>query len=187
LGDVATYYTRPMSNGWSSLRDIELAADGNVEFDYSIPLAEFGRLAPQLASVAGQARTRARFARELGFPVVDLEVNTDLLLTCQRCLRGMPWPVATRARVALVEDLASADGLPEGLESIVVEGGRTSMRELAEEELLLALPLVALHENLGECRAAGVETQQAAAGDSAETDRTQKPFAQLAELLKRGR
>ena len=60
--------------------------------------------------------------------------------------------------------------------------GRISIGELVEEELLLTLPIVPLHE---EATLVTSLHRCAARGDAAREPETQKPFAQLAELLKR--
>jgi len=168
-----------MPQGWSRPHDVDLLADGRQSFDLSIPIREFPRLHEQLAEETGSVHVTADFARELGFPVADVAVEADLTLTCQRCLGPLRWPVDSRTRVVLVPDLASADRAPEGLDPVVVEEGRTSVRDLAEEELLLALPLVAMHASRAECGAVAMEPPVAAAEES------NKPFAQLGELLKR--
>jgi uncharacterized protein len=172
-----------MPQGWSRPHDVDLLADGRQSFDLSIPLSEFPRLREQLAEESGSVHVTADFARELGFPVADVAVQADLTLTCQRCLGPLRWPVDSRTRVVLVPDLASADRAPEGLDPVVVEEGRTSVAELAEEELLLALPLVAMHA-IGavgtECGAVAMEPPV-----PARSEESNKPFAQLGELLKR--
>jgi uncharacterized protein len=169
-----------MPQGWSRPHDVDLLADGRQSFDVSIPFAELARLGEQLADKSGAVHVVARFWRELGFPVADVAVAADLTLTCQRCLGPMRWPIDSRTRVVLVPDLASADRAPEGLDPVVIEEGRTSVRDLAEEELLLALPLVAMHARPAECgNAAAVGKLEVEAEDS------NKPFAQLGELLKR--
>jgi uncharacterized protein len=169
-----------MSEGWSRPHDVDLLADGRRSFDLSVPIREFPRLREQLAEDAGTVHLTADFARELGFPVADVAVDGELSLTCQRCLAVMRWPVDSRTRVALVPDLASADRAPEGLDPVVIEERRVSLRDLAEEELLLALPLIAMHERPAQCGATAAGSSRD--GDVAESN---KPFAQLGELLKR--
>jgi uncharacterized protein len=89
------------------------------------------------------------------------------------------------SRIALVSDYDAADRVPEGLEVFLVEGDSVSVRDLVDEEVLLALPYVARHDDDSEC--AGREMQDPGhedGPDEAPAD-VQKPFAQLGELLKR--
>ena len=60
---------------------------------------------------------------------------------------------------------------------VLAPEGRIALRDLVEEELLLAVPLVPRHENEADCGRTA----------STEADVTQTPFAGLGELLKRGR
>jgi len=179
-----TYHTRPMSEDWSKLRDIDLLADGHASFEFVIPLAEFPRLTPQLSRPEGVARGVVRFAREGGVPVAHVKVNAPVVLTCQRCLGPIDLPVDCEGPVAMVADGASADAAPAGLETILAPERRLSVRDLVEEELLLALPIVALHEP-GRC-ARGATIGSAPPPEPATADR-HRPFEQLGELLKRDR
>ncbi len=165
-----------MPDGWSRPLDAEQLADRRAAIDFSIRLGELPRLASQLARDEGTALGAAAFGRERGFAVVELTVEARVPLTCQRCLRPMVWPVSSRARIAIVADAAAAESVPPELEAVVAPGGRVSVGELVEEELLLGLPIVALHADEADCGSRF--------GDEAEEE-TQKPFAGLAELLKR--
>lgn len=166
-----------MPDGWSRAYDAEHLADRRTDIDFAIPLGELPRLAPQLARPDSVARGTASFGRERSLAVVDLTVEAVVPLTCQRCLAPMSWPVASRTRVAIVADAAAADRVAPEFETVIAPGGRISVRELVEEELLLGLPVVALHAQGESCGAR-------VGGDPGEE--TQKPFAGLAELLKRG-
>jgi uncharacterized metal-binding protein YceD (DUF177 family) len=91
----------------------------------------------------------------------------------------MQLPIDAVARVALIAAESEAGRVPADLEPVLAEGGRISIGELVTEELLLTLPIVPLHESGGECPSApaGAATQ--------ERGETHRPFARLAELLKR--
>ncbi len=228
-----TYYTRPMPADWSRPVDVDRLADAGEVREFDVDLAEFPRLEDQLARRGARARGSLSVARERGVPVVEVAVEADIPLVCQRCLGVVEWPVESTARVAIVTDLAAADRLDAELEPFIAADGRLVLRDLAEEQLLLALPLVPRHDDDAQCEAAGVvalvdaaglvdavvavdaasqaepaarprrtagETAQAGAtprergredhdGGSAEADApvTQKPFAELGELLKRSR
>ena len=65
---------------------------------------------------------------------------------------------------------------------MLAPGGRITVGELVEEELLLALPIVPLHAEASDCV---VAQDVPAVKVEAPEQTTQKPFAQLDELLKR--
>ena len=62
--------------------------------------------------------------REQRVPVVDVEVETRLPLVCQRCLGVVEVPVDSRARVAVVADLAAADALGAELDPFIAADGK---------------------------------------------------------------
>jgi uncharacterized metal-binding protein YceD (DUF177 family) len=72
------------------------------------------------------------------------------------------------------------------MEVFLVEADSVSVRDLVDEEVMLALPHVPRHDEGSECAGRSVELpgQEADAEDAAATQ-VQKPFAQLGELLKR--
>ena len=83
-----------------------------------------------------------------------------------------------QGRAALVATPAEAERVPDTLETVLAPEYRISIRDLVEEELLLALPLVPRHEDDWLCR-------RHAPRHSPRTEKTQRPFGQLSELLKR--
>ncbi len=165
-----------MPDGWSRPLDAGQLADRRTDIEFSIPLCELPRLARELVQDDGSARGTASFVREQGLAIVDLVVEARPRLICQRCMRPMSWPVASRTRVAIVGDAPHADRVAPEFETVIAPGGRITVGELVEEELLLGLPIVPLHADEKAC---GV------AVDDEPDEETQKPFAGLAELLKR--
>jgi uncharacterized protein len=184
LRGVDTYHTRPMSQAWSKLHDVDLLADGRAAFDFDIPLAEFPRLRLQLGAADGRARGTVRFGREVGNAVADLEFAADVPLVCQRCMGPFRRQVEAHGRVALLADERAADKVPEERETMFVEGNRVRLLDVVEEELLLSLPIVPLHESEDECSPGEQESFEPAAHEPAE-DTVQRPFERLGELLKR--
>jgi uncharacterized protein len=178
LGRPDTYYTRPMSPPWSKPLEVDRLADGGADVDFAIPLAELSGLRPLRAGVAGSVAGRAHFTRQRGLAVAEVALAGEATLPCQRCLQPMQLPLRSRVRVALVNTEAEAARVPEELEPMLAPGGRISIGELIAEELLLSLPIVALHEGAGQCGSAPPEANGA-------PGETHRPFAQLADLLKR--
>lgn len=152
--------------------------------------ADMPRLAAGLAAVAGQVEASILFDRFESIPLLEVRAETVAALVCQRCLQPLSLPVLSESRVGLVESMEQADRLPADVEPVWVEGRKIDLGELVEEELLLALPLVPMHERDDpQCLAidAIADAEQVAPpednGDAPEV--VQKPFAELGELLKR--
>jgi len=168
-----------MPEDWSKLLDVDPLAEARACFDVELPLTELPRVRPLLAEPAGLARGRVCFDRVRGLAVADVQVAATPRLRCERCLGPMQWPVSASGRVALVADAAEADRAPAELETVLAPEHRLAVRDLLEEELLLALPLVPRHADA--CAAQGAAPSDAQAGD----EKRQRPFADLQQLLQR--
>jgi uncharacterized protein len=165
-----------MSEPWSTPLEVDRLADGGTEVDFAVPLE---KLAGLPSGVAGSVAGRARFARARGFPVAQLAVRGSASIVCQRCMQPMSVPIETEAQVALIASEADAERVPPEFEPVLAPAGRISIAELIEEELRLTLPIVALHGDGAACAAAP------AAAAAERGPETHKPFAGLADLMKR--
>jgi DUF177 domain-containing protein len=164
---------------WAKPLDVDRLADGAADVEFAIPLDELAGLRSGRTAVAGSVSGRVHFTREQGIAIAELELTGTATLECQRCMKPMDRPLELRSRVALIDSEADAARVPPALEPVLAEGGRISIGELVTEELLLTLPIVPLHEGDGACAAAADAPQEEHGGE------THKPFARLAELLKR--
>ena len=175
-----------MSLGWSRRAPFDTLVGTETTQDFTIPLAELPRVSHELTSKDGEAKGHVRFSRQQGQAVADLEVSAQPEVVCQRCMQPMRWPVTVKSRVALVSDYDSADRVPREMEVFLVEADSVSVRDLVDEEVMLALPNVPRHAEDSEC--ARLKVQLPGQPDEPEDVpdlQVQKPFAQLGELLKR--
>jgi uncharacterized protein len=163
---------------WSRPLDIDRLADSGTEVDFAVGLAELPGLR---TGVTGNVAGQARFTRAEGLSVVRLAARGSATLECQRCMQPLSLNLEIDERVALVASGADAARVPAELEPVLAPGGRISIGELITEELLLTLPIVALHGEGAPCVAAPPES----AADAERAADTHKPFARLAELMKR--
>jgi uncharacterized protein len=182
LDTFDTYYTRPMSPPWSKPLDVDRLSEAEADIDFAVPLAELPRLRSQLASVEGEVRGRVHFGRAAGIPIAELTMSGTARLACQRCLGPLDIPVETTARVGLIGAEADMSRVPDDLEPMLAREGRISVGEIVEEELLLTLPIVPLHdEDADEC----VVAPSAPLVTDEQQEETQRPFEGLGELFKR--
>ncbi|HEX4269311.1 MAG TPA: YceD family protein [Steroidobacteraceae bacterium] len=170
-----------MSPPWSQPLEVDRLARGETEIDFDIPLAELQRLRARIPGIGGSVRGAVHFGRQSDFAVAELSITGKATLQCQRCMQAMEFPIESTTHVALILAEADAAEVPEELEPVLARSGSISVGELVEEELLLALPIVPLHEELRDCA-----VPPGAPLVSAETAEqvTQRPFAGLAELLR---
>ena len=75
-----------------------------------------------------------------------LQADTRVWLTCQRCLQPLAEPLAIDRRIRFVRGEAAAEALDAEIEDDVLALSKSlDLRELVEDELLLALPIVPRH------------------------------------------
>lgn len=170
-----------MSEPWSRPLDVDRLADAGAEVEFGVTLRE---LPGMPAGIAGSVVGRAHFMRSQGLAVAQLTVRGAATLECQRCMQPMTIPLETEVKVALLASESDAARVPAEFEPVLAPGGRTSIGELITEELLLTLPIVPVHGDGEPCMAQAAEPAgQPARGERA--PETHKPFARLAELMKR--
>ena len=77
--------------------------------------------------------------------VVDLTVTAAVTMRCQRCLNGMTLALEASAHMACVWSDGEAAELAERYEPLLVSE-EADLNDIAEEEILLALPASPVHE-----------------------------------------
>lgn len=76
-----------------------------------------------------------------------LQANTRVWLTCQRCLQPLAESLDVDRRIRFVRGEAAAEALDAEIEDDVLALSKAlDLRELVEDELLLALPIVPRHD-----------------------------------------
>ncbi len=130
-------------------------------------------------SANGQSRAADQGAPRL---FLHVQMQAELPLTCQRCLDTVHFPVLVDQWFRFVADEVSAEQQDDDAdEDLLVESDDFNLCELLEDELVLAVPLIATHTS---CPDAPSVSAQDADFDTAADDKP-SPFAALAKL-KRG-
>ncbi|MFA7388360.1 MAG: YceD family protein [Thiohalobacteraceae bacterium] len=115
-----------------------------------------------------------------GVRCVRGHIDGILHLTCQRCLERLEFPVRIDFKSALVRSEVEAERLAEGYDPLLIEDDRLVVRDLIEDELLLALPGFPQHR---EASCALPEYRAESPAESA--DARPNPFAILADLKRK--
>jgi uncharacterized protein len=113
-------------------------------------VAEFPRLAREFTQGALLCRVVGRVDPR-GSLSLQVSISGDVELVCQRCLGSMPYTVELERALYLARndaELERLDALPDS--DAIQAGERMSLVELIEDEVLLSLPLAAMHAE-GEC------------------------------------
>ena len=151
-------------------------------FQGSLPVAGLSRLVEALADPTGTVDYDVEFGRdELGVAFFAIRARTELRLTCQRSLEPFALPVAIDTRLGLIVREEEEAGLPPGYEPLLLESAEFNPADVIEDELLLALPLIAVKPGLEES-----EASWSTGPDEAPEPERKNPFAVLDRLKKSG-
>jgi len=161
---------------------VELAGRA-ATLERRLGLSQLPRLAEAGALDGTQVTAQLEFGTFEGRTTVAVRVEGEVFLACQRCLQPCACAVDETASLAVVA--SDTDEVPGGYEPLLGDAERLSVVELIEEQVLLGLPLVPLHETVAACGA--VPTVLAVAKDEPAVEETQRPFANLRELLEKGK
>lgn len=113
------------------------------------PIRDFPRLQDMLAADEGEVAYEVEGVRdERGRPALRVRVRGTLQLCCQRCLEAMPYEVQADATLVLAETVAEIHAEPTDAYAVdrVVAGKEMPVRDLIEDELILAVPYAPRHE-----------------------------------------
>jgi len=181
MGKCVAYYTRPMSPAPAVVDAVQLAArQATIERD--LPLAGLPRLREAGALEGTRAHAVLSFASFEGHPAIDARVDGVVVLPCQRCLG--PVELSVDESAVLVVLASEQTAVPAGYDVVLADPEHLSVTDVIEEQVLLGLPLVAMHDEPARC-AGPVSGYGADAGADGRDEEKQRPFSKLRELLDR--
>ncbi len=154
-------------------------AEADRQIAGRLPLEQMQRLAPSLLSSEGVVEVDLMFqVDDIGVPCIRGELHATLQVICQRCMEPMKLAIDASVSLGLLKREDRGEELPGEYEPLVIDEHPASLSDIIEDELILALPVVPMHE-LTECPAA----EYVAAGTEAtEETVTENPFAVLTQL-----
>lgn len=138
-------------------------------------VGDFPRLRDMLAIDAGEIRYAIEGVHDAhGRPALRVKVRGALRLRCQRCLEPMAFDVDSDEILVLAATQAEIDAEPVDADAPdrLLAAPEVSVRDLLEDELILAIPYAPRHE--------GCETDAEALGDEKIS-----PFAGLRGMLRK--
>lgn len=139
--------------------------NGHLTIESLPRLAESGASSAEVEyAVAGGENAEQR-------PCLRIDVDGTLKLACQRCLEVVEHRIEIRSELELATEQHAIDAAEDDVDRVLA-GRAMDIRTLVEDELILDLPMIPMHEH---CAAA-------AAGESSR----RSPFAALAALKKPG-
>jgi uncharacterized protein len=146
-----------------------------------LPVSGFPRLRDLLASDVGEVAYEVKGVRdERGRPGLRLSVRGTLQLRCQRCLEAMRFDVDEEQTLVLAATQAEIDADPADVQAPdrVLGSKDMAVRDLVEDELILALPYAPRHES---CNAAPAQGKK-----EGKQEGKNSPFAGLRGMMRSG-
>ena len=119
-------------------------------------------------------------------PVIKGNISTSFSVPCQRCLEAETVKFDTDIKVVLVSTDAQADKLQEGYDTWLVEDQRLFLQDFIEDEILLAMPNIVMHEVCESAKelieALPEDHIDVIEGENEQTQEKKNPFAVLKDL-----
>ena len=167
------YYARPMRDG-PAIDSIAFARDAD-ELRATLAVGDLPRLQDMLFDQSGEISYHlAGAVDQQGVASLRLHVSANLVMTCQRCLGPLDFSLDATRKFELVPETQSLGDPAEepGDVDRIPATAKLDVVALVEEETILCLPMVALH-NAAECSSPLAEVER--------TDK-QSPFSSLSTL-----
>jgi uncharacterized protein len=132
-----------MLHAVSSVADVQRLAARAVEIEETLPLVRFPRLTASLMHAEGSVHFKMRFVLDpAGQPAVHVRAETVVALTCQRTLEVYEQPLVIDSKLGAISKEDEEASLLAGYEPLLLDGHPRTYAQIAEDELILALPLV---------------------------------------------
>ncbi|RDL45904.1 hypothetical protein DN730_02310 [Marinomonas piezotolerans] len=170
LNDTLPKYFDPRKN-----------AAHEVTIEGRMLLSVFPELSAALASNEGDAFVHLSFrVDEDRRYIATGSIKSTVQVECQRCLEPTSVELEIDLSIGFVYDEDHAKNLPGDYDPVVMTDGEVVLADMVEQELLLALPIVAYHPESG-CNP--VALKYASSTDDAPDDEIKpNPFSILADL-----
>jgi uncharacterized protein len=174
---------RPPAVSNDSFVDADVCAQAGSTIERHFSVEQLPRLQEAGALDGSRIEVQLRFSLFDDRPAVDGTLRGTVRLGCQRCLQPVALPIEEQFQVILVQQESAEE--PGGYEPVTADPSHFDVRWLAEEQALLALPLVPLHA-VGECDEAAAPPQDIDQNvEQGTSPGTQRPFQNLRDLLEK--
>ncbi len=146
----------------------------------AIEIKGMARLTEALSDTEGAVGIELQFGiDEQGTFYARGHLSTQIQMTCQRCMKPVTLPIEADVALVFVSGDDQARNLAPDYDPYMVGNDAVTLAELVEDELILALPIVALHEDKT-CEPI-LERLHTEADQSDQTQVKPNPFAVLSE------
>jgi len=144
------------------------------------PLSGMKRLTADAFSKEGSVEVDIVFTKDgEGYPLMQGTVTTCVQLQCQRCLEGVGVDLELTLSLAFVQKESRVEQVPSIYEAVLLDSEEISLIELLEDELILALPIMAYHSD---CEAYRYRTDKELESEKMAEQKPENPFDVLKQL-----
>jgi len=126
----------------------EILARKGVTIEGKYAVSELPRLCEILHDHSGHTTFRLEFCQDPDnkHSLIRGGIEATLRTICQRCLSSMELNISSPVNLGVVSAQADASSLPDGCEPLGLENKTITLSALIEDELILAMPISAMHD-----------------------------------------
>ena len=158
-----------------SFKPLKLARQEGLLSGY-MPLSQLTSLSVDSVLTDGRVEAELHLRMDGQRPEIHGRARAEIALTCQRCLEPVHVELDVPIELGFVRSEQQANELPSNLEPFIWTEEEVVLSELLEQELILALPIVAYHDHCSPIHYEAGEDKQESSSEKP------NPFAVLQEL-----
>ena len=165
--------------------DVRKAFLQELEINGSVELASLPRIREAAASDEIDVQISLKFVVDRsGRKQIEGSLAAKLEMTCQRCLQAAPLELQESIKLALLVSEDQINGLDPEWDPWITTEPKLELADLVEEQLMLALPIVHMHEDINCIE--DLDYRAETDGDLPESaeNETDNPFSILKQLKK---
>ena len=133
--------------------DIKDALKLALDWHDHVPVSDLPRLAARAFEPSGEVEFHFEILKGIDSLVkLSVKAKATIIMQCQRCLQPMPVSIDTNTQLVPIYKEAQAKTLDPAYDPLDLTLGPVTYQDLLEDECLLALPQVPLHD-LDTCQA----------------------------------
>lgn len=122
-------------------------ADNAIRVEGMLPINQLTRLSSSLFATDGEIDVSLAFGiDEEGIRYLKGHIETSLILQCQRCMGSLVYEIIGDFTSAIVNTEEEAEKLPPRYDPVLTEEGMLNVPNIIEDELIISLPLVPMHD-----------------------------------------
>ncbi|MBL4866762.1 MAG: DUF177 domain-containing protein [Pseudomonadales bacterium] len=162
--------------------NVKKLTEQEIQLEGALPVSKLTRVLEAVESAEGEIYLELAFRKdEQSARVAQGQASCTVKLLCQRCLKPYEHALKASFSLAFVYTEAQEERLPEIYDPVLMQDDNVRLVDLIEDDLILALPIVAHHTSV-ECQTLRYEEGESVAEVSSTKE---NPFKVLEALKDR--